>query len=260
MGLTKMGVGVVKPKPPKVKKDIIPPAARTWCSRCAVQKNENQKNEIPNEQKRCTSYRRVCVCEYARRLYFNGIHVKITNITLEVSSNAILVENQSGPKCPDSTRAPQRCWKTQKSHSYAGRRRQKNVHGTEGRNANSGFLNPSNEITRCSKSIHKHNEFHWFFKTQKYAFVFWTPLTKYTRRIWRMRKSRSPNVTHNVIPRKTSNIPLEGFQKNKTVNGNEGGSNKKMWAATRVRTTKMTLSTPLMREAHFCSIEKIVDE
>ena len=34
-----------------------------------------------------------------------------------------------------------RCWETQKSHSHAGRRRQKNVHGTEGENAISVFCN-----------------------------------------------------------------------------------------------------------------------
>ena len=44
-----------------------------------------------------------------RRLHFNGINSKTTNITLEVSSNAILVEHGNGPKRTDSTRAPQRC-------------------------------------------------------------------------------------------------------------------------------------------------------
>ena len=35
-----------------------------------------------------SSYRRMCKC--ARRLHFNGINNKTTNITLEVSSNATL--------------------------------------------------------------------------------------------------------------------------------------------------------------------------
>ena len=44
-----------------------------------------------------------------RRLHFNGINVKITNITLEASSNATFAEKESGRKRPYSTRAPQRC-------------------------------------------------------------------------------------------------------------------------------------------------------
>ena len=51
-------------------------------------KHENHKNEIPNEQTRASSCARACTC--ARRLHFNSINDKITNITLGVSSNATL--------------------------------------------------------------------------------------------------------------------------------------------------------------------------
>ena len=42
-------------------------------------------------------------------LVFNSSHAKITNITLEVSSNVILLEYENGRKRTDRTRAPQRC-------------------------------------------------------------------------------------------------------------------------------------------------------
>ena len=44
---------------------------------------------------------------------------------------------------------------------------------------------------------------------------------------------------------------IRGVEKIKTVNGNEGESNKKMWAATRAGTTTLTSATPPAREAHF---------
>ena len=48
----------------------------------------------------------------------------------------------------------------------------------------------------------------------------------------------------------------------KTILGNldEGGSNNKMCTATRVRATKLSFSTPLTREAHFCVSTITVNE
>ena len=53
---------------------------------------------------------------------------------------------------------------------------------------------------------------------------------------------------------------IRGVMKTEFVNGNEGGNNKKMLAATRAGTTKLMFSTPPAREAHFCVNTIIANE